>query len=42
MASERIIIKGGKASVFFEKDAADDGTYEVSKELTLNTGNTAL
>ena len=33
MPSERIIIKGDKGSIFFEKDAADDGTYEVSKEL---------
>ena len=42
MASERIIIKGNKGSIFFEKDAGDDGTYEVSKELKLNAGNTAI
>ena len=42
MASERIIIKGTKGSIFFEKDSADDGTYETSKELKLNAGNTAI
>ena len=42
MASERIIIKGNKGSIFFEKDAADDGTYEISKELKLASDNNSL
>ena len=42
MAQERIIIKGNKGSIFFEKDSADDGTYEVSKELKLKSDNSAL
>ena len=42
MPSERIIIKGDKGSIFFEKDAGDDGTYEVSKELKLSSDNSSL
>ncbi len=42
MAQERIIIKGDKGSIYFEKDAADDNTYEVSKELKLNSANDGL
>ena len=42
MAQERIIIKGDKGSIFFEKDSADDGNYEISKELKLASDNNSL
>ena len=39
MTAERIIIKGNKGSVFFEKDTTGDGSYNISKELKLKSDN---